>query len=549
MTRYLCSDVSHVRDGELHPVDVTAQVRLERELLPRPMVYVATTESVVDRVGELDLFGPDGGREEIRRILTGTAAPMDLPVVVTSERALLFHAPGLHEVDELRRSEPAIDRLLPPREPGHEVVVLDDRGGTEPDREAATQPMGRPEAARGEATTQTVPTTRTATATEVGPQGAYDLWDLSERLAGAIGSRGRAADVLRDAPRTSLAVGAPADAPWRVVITCPQPEGNPPMHHDTVFTGTGAEEAVIVQGTRPDGLDAVLERDANRDLGPAAELARTERRLATLVIGEVVVTLLLLGGAWLTGALATAARETPGWLAFGLTLILAGIAFGGIALAGPKDPAGNVNDIYTVRNFYSSRMQLLQIAMGVSAGLAALGLLAAVVPPALAAEQARPAATISFESTDAGVIATVDARVDGLPSGTEVRLVSRSYDTAASDGRIVGTSMATSDGEGIVTFHDELALSSLAGYLAADLQIAGQEIGTCAPLAVTDPGCTVVTIPRAIDQGGTGGTTIVVPVTTLPSAVPEASPAPSPVVSVTTAPPTATTTTTTTPAP
>ena len=299
----------------------------------------------------------------------------------------------------------------------------------------------------------------------------------------------------------------------------------------------------MVEGTRADGLDVVLERDADRDLAPGAELARTERRLAILVGGVVGLTLLLLAGAWATGALGTAAREAPGWLAFGLTLVGASVAFGAIALMGPKTRGQRE------RHLHGAQLLLQPHAAaadrdGGHARARGPRLRRRDRSPVLAVERAHPAAAVSFEATARGVEATVELSAAGLASGTEVRVVMRSFDTAASEGDVVGTVTATSDPEGIVEVRDEIALSGLASYLAVQVQIADQLIGACSPMSVTEPGCTVVAVPRSLAEDGSAqATTVVVPVTTLPSA------APSPATSIVTPTPSPTTTTTTTVAP
>jgi hypothetical protein len=50
MTRYLCAHPGHDRKGRHQAVDVTAQVRLEREFLPRESSYLASTDDVIARV-------------------------------------------------------------------------------------------------------------------------------------------------------------------------------------------------------------------------------------------------------------------------------------------------------------------------------------------------------------------------------------------------------------------------------------------------------------------------------------------------------------------
>lgn len=80
MTRYLCVHPSHSRGGDLRPVDVSDQVRLERELLPRGTVYLAYTERVIDQVMAIPP-GPDRA-EAVTRVLTGSVWPGEAPVLV-----------------------------------------------------------------------------------------------------------------------------------------------------------------------------------------------------------------------------------------------------------------------------------------------------------------------------------------------------------------------------------------------------------------------------------------------------------------------------------
>ena len=107
MTRYLCVDPSHTLGGEPAAIDLTAQVRLEREFLPRESAYLADSGDVIRRVN--DLGDTDGALRAaaVRRILTGTTSPLDAPVVlVAGDRT--ERVPGLYEMDELRRSERSV---------------------------------------------------------------------------------------------------------------------------------------------------------------------------------------------------------------------------------------------------------------------------------------------------------------------------------------------------------------------------------------------------------------------------------------------------------
>src|SRR5687768_16037821 len=82
MTRYLCVHPTHAKDGVLRPVDVTAQVRLERDLLPREPVFFAVTDDVIDRI--VALPHPDRVERTIyaTEILTGSTEPPEGLVVL-----------------------------------------------------------------------------------------------------------------------------------------------------------------------------------------------------------------------------------------------------------------------------------------------------------------------------------------------------------------------------------------------------------------------------------------------------------------------------------
>ena len=104
MTRYLCVDPSHTLGGEPAAIDLTAQVRLEREFLPRESAYLADSGDVIRRVNDLGEVDGALRAAAVRRILTGTTTPLDAPVVlVAGDRT--ERVPGLYEMDELRRSE------------------------------------------------------------------------------------------------------------------------------------------------------------------------------------------------------------------------------------------------------------------------------------------------------------------------------------------------------------------------------------------------------------------------------------------------------------
>ena len=84
MTRYLCAHPGHDRKGRAQAVDVTAQVRLEREFLPRESSYLASTDDVIARVVALRSGDSVDRLAQVRRMLTGTTAPIDAPVVLAA---------------------------------------------------------------------------------------------------------------------------------------------------------------------------------------------------------------------------------------------------------------------------------------------------------------------------------------------------------------------------------------------------------------------------------------------------------------------------------
>ena len=543
MTRYLCTDATHVHDGTLHHVDLTAQVRLERDLIPRPTVHLAATEPVIAAVMMLDAFDLDERRTAIRRILTGSPDPARAPVLLVSERGLRTRRPGLHEVDELRRSEPAIERLLtmsgaPAARPGDaaDFVILPEEGSDLP-RELAPRPV----------------TTSTEQQVVSIPQGLFDLWELADRLSIATPDEGALIEAIRRAPvlDTSLVPAGPP-APWRVVVTCPVAEGDPPVHHDVLFAGMGEPEAGVVQGVRPDGRDAILEHDAGHDLAAGRELGRAERRLSLLLLGAGILAIALLAFAWATGGLATAARETPGWLAFAGAVALAALAFGLVALFAPRTAEGNVNDTLAVGRFYASRIELLEIATAVAAGAFALALLLAVVPPVLATQAPRPAAAVSFVARGDAVIATVDVVVTGVADDDVVAVTMREFAAGSDEGTVIGLASATGDGEGTARIAQQLAVGTDAAFLAVDVAVDGIPVGPCDPTGADRPGCTVVSLPASLTDGRRPVVVSSLPAgataTATSSSTTTISPTVSPSPSVTTTSPTASPTVSITPA-
>ena len=262
MTRYLCAHPGHERKGRAHAVDVTAQVRLEREFLPRESSYLASTDDVVERVMRVRTDDPLERVAQVRRILSGTTAPIDAPVVLAARSGTEpgGRVPGLYEMDELRRADPSIATLLDRRldaSPGvDDVIVLTD---AEP----------------GPAVGETATSTETMTATQLDqvqrasllPQGVFPVMELSTRIAEAATDRDSIIEAIRTTPVMGPAL-AERTGPWRVVVECPTPVGDPPLQHRVVFTGLGHDEPADVLGTPAVGWDLALEDAAIVDLAP-----------------------------------------------------------------------------------------------------------------------------------------------------------------------------------------------------------------------------------------------------------------------------------------
>ncbi len=484
MTRYLCAHPGHERKSRARAVDVTAQVRLEREFLPRESAYLASTEDVIARVAALRTGDPVDRLAQVRRVLTGTTAPIDVPVVLAASQT--DRVPGLYELDELRRSDPAIegliDRRFHPAPGGDDVVVLTD---------VQTPP---PSTAS--------PTTETITATQleqvqrarVLPQGLFPVMELSARIADAQPTD----EAIVEAIRSTQTMGTPLDertGPWRVVIECPTPVGDPPVNHRVIFTGTGDHEPAEVLGTPAVGWDVSLEDAAGADLAPPAPSRRAERRLKAVLIAEIAVAALVAVLAWASGALAHAVRETPGWLGFAATIGVAAIAIGLIGLLGRSDADGNANDTFVLRRHYASRTQMLATSTMISAGIFALALASAIVPPVLDAEPPVPAPIITFAAGNRVVTATV--QVDGRDLATDdvVTVEMRQYSAEEAEGVLIGRVTATGDSAGRVLVSEAMALDRGARYMSVLVTVGDRSAETCTPAGASGTGCTIVSVP------------------------------------------------------
>jgi hypothetical protein len=495
MTRYLCAHPGHERKGRAQAVDVTAQVRLEREFLPRESSYLASTDEVIARVLALRTDDPLERVSQVRRILSGTTAPIDAPVVLaapsagrdTGGRDTRDRVPGLYEMDELRRSDPSIATLLDRRRdagPGvDDVVVLTD---AEP----------------GPVVGETSTASETMTATQLDrvqqarmlPQGVFPVMELASRIADAD----RDEDAIIEAIRTAPAMGAPAaerTGPWRVVIECPTPLGDPPVQHRVVFTGLGDHEPAEVLGTPAVGWDLALEDAAIVDLAPPTPSWRAERRLRFALIAELVIAVALAGLAWASGALAQAVRETPGWLGFAVTMAIAAFAIGLISLFGRSDAEGNANDTFVLRRYYASRMQLFSVSAMISAGIFTIALASAIVPPVLDAEPPVPAPIVTFAAGSRVVTATVQLDGNDIATDDLVTVEMRQYSAEGAQGVLIGRVTATGDSAGQVLVSEAVALDRGARYMSVLVSVGGRSASTCSPAGPSGAGCTIVSVP------------------------------------------------------
>lgn len=525
MTRYLCAHPGHDRKARARAVDVTAQVRLEREFLPRESAYLASTDDVLARVAVLRTSDPVDRLAQVRRILTGTTAPIDVPVVLAARST--DRVPGLYELDELRRSDGSIADLIERRyhaaPDAGDLVVLSD---------AETEP------ATGVAT----PGAETMTATQleqvqrarVLPQGIFPVMELSARVADARPNEAAIVEAIKATPTMGTPLVERTD-PWRVVIECPVPVGEPPVQHRMVFTGTGDHEPAEVLGTPAVGWDVALEDAASIDLAPPAPSRRAERRLKAVLVAELAIAALVAGLAWASGALAQAVRETPGWMGFAATIGVAAFAIGLIALLGRSDADGNSNDTYVLRRHYASRAQLLAVSTMLSAGIFALAFTSAIVPPVLDAEPPVPAPIVTFAAGNRVVTATV--QLDGRDIATDdlVTVEMRQYSADRAEGVLIGRVTATGDSAGRVMVSEAMALDRGARYMSVLVTVGDRSTETCTPSSASGAGCTIVSVPPL-----GAGVIRFVPAESiealLDETVPTASPTLAPSVSPTTAP-------------
>jgi hypothetical protein len=501
VTRYFCDDVSHWRDGEPRIVDVTAQVRLELGYVTDREAYGADVHEVIDRVLQLPEQDRANRRNDIRRILTGSN-------MVTRAPVRLVEGTAGTESNVIRLPEAA-----PPQS---------ERGGL---------------------------TTRTSVPADTGVSlsGTFPADELVSRLAAATQTRDGLEDAIRRTPAYETRTVDRVGRPWRVVITCPVPEGDPPADHRVVFAGTGEAEQLDVFGIPASSWDLAIESTASTDLVPSRSSRRAERLLVGLLGFEILGAVVLAWTTWISGGLGMAARETPGWLLLAVILGLGAMGFAAIGLFGPRSPEGNVNDTLVVSRFYASRTEMLWIAAAVSIALFVASVAVAFAGPLSSDEGSIPTPTVVFEQGDGRQVAVIDLDASGIGIDDRPTVTVRSFNGREDPGTTIGIIAATGTADGRLVVHDVIGIPAGADFLAVLVHVAGNGPATCNPLLADDAGCTVLAVPQVtrgsdIPPGtiGIGDTTATASGSTVPSpsapASTVASPSPSVVPSTSVAP-------------
>ena len=487
MTRYLCVHPAHRRHGEIAPVDVTAQVRSERAMWPRPSAYLAITEDTLSRVGAMQGASPEERSMNIARILSGVREPENLPVVLMSRQSV-SRPPGLYEMDELRSSQPAVERVATRVGASHiatglgeDLLILEN--------EQDTPTIG------GAGSAPTAVVTRPSQATRIIPQGVFGLWELTAHLSVAEPTEAGLIDAIRSTPSYDSRA-ALVTAPWRVVVTCPKTEGAPATSHQTLFTGPAAPEAAISYGTPADGWDETVEVSAEEHLAPAAEVARVEHRVWALISAEMLVLGTLLALGWASGALRFASRETPWWLGLSLVLAVGSIAFAAIPMFAVREPAANMNDVFVVETLFDSRLTMLRWAAAGSAVLFGLALMSGIIPPLSASGGSVPAATVTFDTSSQPFTTTVRVNAADVGAGDSVNVTMREYRVNDQVGTLVGDVTRGGNASGEVLIAETLALDPQARYMSVLVTTDSSGVrAPCNPSATGAPGCVVLAVP------------------------------------------------------
>jgi hypothetical protein len=564
MARYLCVHPGHEDDSIMNPVDVTAQVRLERALFPRTSAYLALTDDVVGAVAALTTRDPVERTREVYRILTGDSKPPNGEVILVP-RGRVEREAGLYEIDDLRDAEPAVDRLIrrfeestdPAAGPDEVVVIRDDQTsdpyGLSARGSSTTGVMHETEVYRQPQTyTEYGPSSQTVRPTQTAPEGVFSVYELGQRLADAEPS----ADALLDAIRNTGLYRGPRPDPsaedWRVLIECPVPVGDPPTRHKVIFTGRGDVEPTTVYGLPLAGRELLLEEAANTELAPASAIRRADWRLRAILGGELAVVLVLGIAGWLSGATGFVVREAPWALALAGVLAITSVAVAVLTLTDPPVIAGNGNDLFTIRHALNDRIEHLATTSWVSTTLFALALFFAAVAPVWAAGRGAPSLpspAVVFDASRSPIVATIRFTAGDVASGDTMWVDMMSFDSATGTGTPIGNLSATGDAEGRIEIDAPVSVSSAARYMAVRIWMDDDERPTCTPQTNGGPGCTVVPIPRngpaqvAITSPSASASPSVPPTasaspatTGSASATPSAVTSPSPSISVTPSP-------------
>jgi hypothetical protein len=496
VTRYLCAHPSHARGDESRAVDVTAQVRLERRLPPRATAYLAIADDIVDRVAAIRQDDPIDRRRAINHVLTGDPAPRDAAVVVVAS-GRVSTPPGLYELDALRADEPAIDRLVrregdaPSGANTDEVLVLED---IDDDRN------GSPVPSAGVGMQRVLQRAPSIQRTQRIPEGIFRLSELTSRLADAGTDRDRIVREMRELPRATGVWHDRVSEPWRVVVDCPVAEGDPPITHRVVFSGDDRVAPGEVFGIPLSGREALFEDVASTTWAPAASLERVERRLRWLMIAIAAATAIGAGVAWLTGALGFVAREEPWLLPATVVCIASALALGAFTLARPAGQRANLSDTLVVRGATRHQIVFTEWMTGAVAALAALAVVFGVIAPVLLlgrGDPSVPAPTVTFLSGSTPISATVQVDADDVASDETMWVEMRMFGSAEAPATLIARMSASGDPEGRIDFAQTVAVNPRAAFFSVVMWFGDGPKPSCSPTSATEPGCTVLAVPRS----------------------------------------------------
>jgi hypothetical protein len=522
MTRYLCVHPTHAKDGVLRPVDVTAQVRLERDLLPREPVFFAVTDDVIDRMVSLPHTDSTERTIYATEILTGSTEPPEGSVVLMPA-GVVDRPPGRYEMDDLR-TEPAVDGLLRSVTESNariegtgEVVFLSE---VDEGRHAPAATTG---AAGVSGVLQEAPASQR---TRSVPMGVYRVSDLAHALGNAPADRASIVEAIRLTPMPRETRAVREIHPWRVVIQCPVPAGDPKTSHEIVFTGTEVPEPAQVFGVSLAGREALYEETAETELAPAMSIQRARDRLRVLIAGAALIAL---GGgliAWLSGGLGFAVREVPGWLAAAVLFAIAGFAVAAFGLSSPAFGRRlNLNDTLVVRRVVDDRTWMMDVAAVTAGVLFTLALLLAVVPPIAAASGPPPvpAPTVEFNTVRQPASATVTVSADDVATDEALWLEVDTFSGQDAPPTLVERASANGDAAGHVTLSASPALAGDTRFLVVRVWFDDEAPPVCTPRVTQGAGCTVLAVPGSVIAGVTATSPSVAP-TTPPTTVPTTAP-------------------------